>query len=329
MSSGDQYLSQPLVPLLYEMAICFFHAARQNLDPVLEAIDGYRELETQQDGRPASPDHIARRFSELPSGVRLHHLGACLAATSNLGLAYVHSFRLLSFLTQGTDALPPNAKRPNLAKLYDALPSALRNKLSQIYEQTGSHDIELEMSAEPFPCDEPNDSVTSGGKGFRAQLAYWQSRGLLHEGHVTLTATGGPRVLRFFIPLRSVLILDSILADQVAPKLGFRYQRMNEQLSSRSENPQLKWDGSSIYVSLPDKLGRTLEAKWKPTVTSVVRIRESETESWSPGFETPFNWCTFLDLKPDTEYEVQLTHKNDVGESQPAISTIRTKPEAE
>ena len=37
--------------------------------------------------------------------------------------------------------------------------------------------------------------------------------------------------------------------------------------------------------------------------------QESGTEAWSPGFETPFNKCSFVDLKPDTEYDVQVTHK--------------------
>ena len=81
-----------------------------------------------------------------------------------------------------------------------------------------------------------------------------------------------------------------------------------------------------ISVSLPDKLGRTLEARWNPTVTSVIRIREAGTVAWSPGFETPFNMCSFVDLQPDTEYDLQVTHKNDAGESEPTISTIKTDP---
>ena len=103
---------------------------------------------------------------------------------------------------------------------------------------------------------------------------------------------------------------------------------MDQQMSSRTENPVLRWDGEMISVSLPDKLGRVLEARWNPTVTSVVRIRESGTEAWSPGFETPFNMCSFVDLKPDTEYDVQVTHKNDVGESKPSISSMKTDPKS-
>ena len=103
---------------------------------------------------------------------------------------------------------------------------------------------------------------------------------------------------------------------------------MDVQMSSRTENPKLKWDDGMIRVSLPDKLGRILEVSWNPTITSVVRIREAGTAAWSPGFETPFNQYSFVDLKPDTEYELQMTHKNDAGESEPAISRIKTDPEA-
>ena len=141
---------------------------------------------------------------------------------------------------------------------------------------------------------------------------------MLQDSHLSLSGA-----IRVFIPLRSVLVLDRILADQVAPTLGRDYKTMDQQMSSRTENPLLKWDGEMIAVSLPDKLGRTLEARWNPTITSVVRIRESGTEAWSPGFETPFNMCSFVDLKPDSEYDLQVTHKNEAGESEPVITTIK------
>ena len=325
MSNGDQPSTLSPVPFLYEMVISFFEAARQTLDPVLQAIGGYENLGLLDDGRPGSPDLVTQKLAELPAGVHARHLGACLSATTNLGLAYVHSFRLLSFIARGTDSLPRNATKPNLAKLYDALPRELRDELASIYKQVGSHDFEMEMSAGPLPPPTTNDDE-DGTKSFRSQLAYWQRRGLLHESHLSLAVLPDRPVTRFFIPLRSVLILDRILAEHVAPKLGRRYQKMDEQLSSRTESPKLEWKEDMIHVSLPDKLGRTLEARWKPTVTSVVRIRELGTEPWGTGFETPFNSCSFVDLKPETEYEIQITHKNEAGESPPAISTIKTQP---
>ncbi len=326
MSNGDQQPTLSPVPFLYEMAISFFEAARQTLDPVLQAIGGYEDLGLLDEGRPGPPDLVTRKFGELPPGEHARHLGACLSATTNLGLAYVHSFRLLSFIARGKDSLPRNATKPNLAKLYDALPSELRDELARIYKQVGSHDLEMEVSVGPLPLPTTSDD-DDGTKSFRSQLAYWQRRGLLHESHLSLAVMPDRPVTRFFIPLRSVLILDRILAEHVAPKLGRRYQKMDEQLSSRTENPKLEWKEGTVYVSLPDKLGRTLEARWKPTLTSVVRIRELGTEPWGPGFETPFNTCSFVGLKPETEYEIQVTHKNDAGESPPAVSTVRTQPE--
>ena len=328
MTGADTQNFHPHVPFLYEMVISFFEAARETLDPVLQAIDGYRELETDKDGRPAVPDHVARKFAELPGGVAVRHVGACLSATTNLGLAYVHSFRLLGFLTQNKDALPANAATPHLVKLFDALPTASREALCNVYDQVGAHDFEMEMSTGPFP-EETRDEPPSGGRNFRSTLAYWQSIGMLHDSHLSLSGAGHASAIRIYIPLRSMLVLDRILADQIAPRLGRDYKTMDQQMSSRTEDPVLKWDGKLIYVSLPDKLGHTVEARWNPTVTSVVRIRESGTEVWSPGFETPFNKCSFVDLKPDTEYDVQVTHKNDVGESEPAITSIKTSPRAE
>ncbi len=326
MTGVDTHKLHAHVPFLYEMVISFFEAARVTLDPVLQAIDGYRELETEDDGRLAVPDHVVSKLAELPGGGAIRHIGACLSATTNLGLAYVHSFRLLSFLAQNKDALPANAA-PHLAKLFDALPTASREALCNIYDQVSAHDFEMEISTSPF-SEEARDEHPAGRRNFRSMLAYWQSRGMLHDSHLSLSGTSRGSVIRIYIPLRSVLVLDRILAEQIAPRLGQDYTTMDHQMSSRSENPRLVWDGKMISVLLPDKLGRTLEAKWNPTVTSVVRIRESGTQAWSPGFETPFNMCSFVDLKPNTEYDVQVTHKNDVGESKPAITSIKTGPRA-
>lgn len=322
MPSAETNQLQQQVPFLYEMIISFFEAARVTLDPVMQDIDGYRKLETPEDGRPATPDHVSRKLAELPSGVFVHHMGTCLCAATNLGLAYMHTFRLLSVIAQGKDPLPPKTTKPHLAKLYDALPRSIQDELAHIYHETGSHDFEMKVSTQPI-SENLNDQEWSGGD-FRAQLADWQSRGILQESHLSFS---GRSAMRLFIPLRSMLILDRIIADQVAPKLGRDYKTMDRQMSSRTENPRLEWDGTMISVALPDKLGRVLEAKWNPTITSVVRIRESGTREWSAGFETPFNMCSFVDLKPNTEYDVQVAHKNDAGEGEPAISTVKTNPE--
>ena len=310
------------------MVISFFEMARETLDPVLQAIDGYRELETDRDGKPAPPEHVTRKFAELPGDEIVRYVGACLSATSNLGLAYVHSFRLLSFLIQNKDALPANETRPHLAKLFDALPADSREALCRVYHEVGAHDFEMEMSVGPF-SEESRDESPSGGHDFRSALAYWQSSGMLHDSHLTLSGTRRASAIRIFIPLRPMIVLNRILAYQIAPRLGRDYRIMDEQMSSRTEDPVLKWQDDMVYISLPDKLGRTRKARWKPTVTSVIRIRESGTEAWSPGFETPLNKCSFVDLKPNTEYDVQVTNKNDVGESEPAITSIKTGPREE
>lgn len=90
--------------------------------------------------------------------------------------------------------------------------------------------------------------------------------------------------------------------------------------------PRIEWKDGEYFVSLPLEEGQVLEAKWRPEVTSVVRVREAGADSWGPGFETPLNGCSFVGLKPDTEYEMQLTHKNSVGEGPAVIKRIRTSP---
>ena len=325
MTTPDPKRLPPYIPFLYELVIALYDAARTALDPVLQDIDGYRELELLHDGRPAAPDHVARKLAQLPGALVVQHVGACIAATTNLGLAYVHTFRLLNFLARNNDALPSNVQRLRLAKLYDALPADSQNFLNEIYNNVGSHDFEIEISAGSYPSKN-EERNSSGAKSFRSTLAYWDSRGMMHDSHLTLANDGRTSHIDVFVPLRSVLVLDRILANHVAPHLGRDYKTIDQQMSSRTEHPQLRWDGEMIFVSLPDNRGRTLEARWNPSVTSVIRIREIGTESWSPGFETPFNMCSFVGLSPDTEYELQVTHKNEAGESEPTVSTIKTAP---
>ena len=104
--------------------------------------------------------------------------------------------------------------------------------------------------------------------------------------------------------------------------------------STRSQDkPPVSWNGEtktfSIVLSGLGGLGGTdtLEAEWKPPVTYVVRIREANNGSWSCGFETPLTACGFVNLRPDTEYEVEVRSKNSQGESDPVLVRVRTDPE--
>lgn len=91
-------------------------------------------------------------------------------------------------------------------------------------------------------------------------------------------------------------------------------------------SPRIQWDGTSWSVSLPLQEGNVLDASWKPGLTYVVRIREAGTEAWSFGCETPLTHFSFVDLKPDTEYELRVCAKNDAGEGEPQLVRIRTSP---
>ena len=94
---------------------------------------------------------------------------------------------------------------------------------------------------------------------------------------------------------------------------------------SREAEPSVEWTEGEFRVSLPLQ-GRMIDAKWRPGTTTVVRIREAGTEAWSLGFETPLNGCSFVGLEPNTEYEIQVTHKNATGEGSPTSLKCRTEP---
>jgi len=325
MTQPDARTLHPHVPFLYEMMVGFFELARDNLEPVLEALDGFKELETDAHGKPNPPDHITQKFAELPKGETFNYVGACLSGTTNLGLAYVHAFRLLGFLTQGRDPLPAHAATPHLVKLFDALPEPTRRTLCDINKEAKSHDLEIEIATGP-PPEGSDDAPEPNVRDFRSTLAYWQSWRLLQDSHRSLFGTDGRSALRLFLSFHAILVLDMIIAREIAPQLGVTHETVDQRMTEYGNGPKLKWEEGSIHVALPKRLGRGLSARWKPSVTSVIRIREKGAKTWSPGFEIPFNMCTFVDLKPETSYDIRVTHKNDAGEGPPSETSLTTGP---
>ncbi len=56
----------------------------------------------------------------------------------------------------------------------------------------------------------------------------------------------------------------------------------------------------------------------------MMRIREHGTNRpWGFGVETPIPGCTFVDLKPDTQYELQIRAKNAAGDGPPSYLAMR------
>ena len=92
----------------------------------------------------------------------------------------------------------------------------------------------------------------------------------------------------------------------------------------REAVPRIEWDEGEFRVSLPLQ-GGTVDARWRAQTTTVIRIRKAGAEDWSLGFETPLTGCSFVGLDPDTEYEIQVTHKNAAGEGPPTRMMCRTE----
>ena len=92
----------------------------------------------------------------------------------------------------------------------------------------------------------------------------------------------------------------------------------------RVADPRIEWTEGEFRISLPLQ-GGMIDAKWRPGTTTVARIRETGTETWSLGFETPLNGCSFVGLQPNTEYEIQVTHKNAAGEGPPTKLRCKTR----
>ena len=98
-------------------------------------------------------------------------------------------------------------------------------------------------------------------------------------------------------------------------------------MTARTQSkPRIQWDGTTWFVRLPVEDGNLLEAKWSLGLTYVVRTRQAGTEAWSFGFETPLTHFSFNDLKPDTEYEMEVRARNAAGGAEPSLIRMRTNP---
>lgn len=89
----------------------------------------------------------------------------------------------------------------------------------------------------------------------------------------------------------------------------------------------VRWNGTSYHICLPwpdVPRQQWLEVQVTPQVTYVVRLRESGTDNWLVGVETPLTSCTFVELKPNTEYEMEVRAKNADGATAPAVVICRT-----
>lgn len=310
------------IPFVYEMALSFFISAREAVDPVLTNLDGYLRLDTDESGAPAAPDAFAQKFGTLSESDQFQYIGMCIRATTNLGLAYTHVLRLLVLLDTGEDPmnkLLSETGKIRLEKLYDLLAQSTHAKIEEIYHDVELHDFEMEINLQPGTSW--TDESERSAQDFRQLLGEWQSRKIMDESHLFLVEAER-LVMHVLIPLRSIYLLDKIIGRVLAPQLSVKYTEMNACMSNRESEPKVDWDGKTMYVTLPDKLGRILEAKWDLNETSVVRIREKGSEKWSIGIETPFQNMTFIHDESDVEYEMQVTRKNQDGESSPVKSVI-------
>lgn len=278
-------------------------------------------ISTETDVKPLAAGELAQGFGELSVQDAASLISSSCVASANLQFGYEHAFKLVRFIETGEGFVTDSQGQINLLRMFDELQPKVREEIEKLHERLASRDYVIEGAF----GEEDGMVVTVGGQngstGFRDSLVDWQGYGSLAGWHRQFEGARDPIRTRVTVPLRFVDLLDRVLSDILAPKMGISYISMTGP-GAPIRPPELRWNEASIFVSLPDNRGRLLTANWKPSITSVVRIRSSGEERWSPGFETPINGCSFVGLEPGVEYEVNITHRNDAGEGDPAYMTV-------
>ncbi len=319
----------PLQLRRFSMVRSFLLAADDALDqPVFRELRTHISPGTDSTGQLLPPNELARKMQRLTPADSAQLVSSCCIASTNLGYAYEHAFRLLADLVPGSRPTSPEGERAGLDALYDALPDNVRKDLDTVYTNVSTHEFEFqEGDSSQFPDFGPG----TGSSPFRQNLNYWQSAGLLRESHGQYAYPSTAFFATVLMPFRSLEVVDCILADVLAPRLGLKYRRVTGHSLPESfppgTGPKLEWTGETVQVSLPDKRGRIIEARWKPTATSIVRIREQGQEDWSLGFATPLNTCSFAGLKPGVRYDVEITSRDEKGEEKLVAKHVLVGPQ--
>ena len=208
-------------------------AAKVLLQPIHINFDMFREAPTDSSGLPLPPDHIIETIRRIPSAEVPSIFASCCVATTNLGYAYEHTFKLFNFILTGCNTNLNSRNRHKLAMLFSELPQDIRNKMSAIYSTVHLQDVELEewFRAEATPeRNRPEPMV-----GLRAHLVYWDRKKLLHGSiykyvDMDLRPNSQQRI-RIFVPLGSVVAIERFAWELLAPRLGIyrvRNERDNE-----------------------------------------------------------------------------------------------------
>ncbi len=99
----------------------------------------------------------------------------------------------------------------------------------------------------------------------------------------------------------------------------------------KQNQPPVSWNSQTktFHIKLTKikdipKISNGIEVQWTPPITYIIRIKEVGAVDWLVGVETPITECSFVNLKPDTEYAVEVTAKNIHRESEPVTLKLRT-----
>lgn len=318
----------PLQLRRFAIVHSFLVAAADALDnPVFRVLRTHISPGKASTGKPLPPNELAKRMRRLAPDDSAKLVSLCCIASTSLGYAYEHAFRLLSDIEPDSRSRQPQGEGMGLDELYDVLPDQARGDLDTAYANVTSHEFEFqEGDGSRFP----NRGPGTGSTPFRQHLNYWQSAGLLRESHVQYASSDTTFFATLLMPFRSVEMVDRILAEVLAPRLGLKYARITNYSPPESfppgQGPKIEWTGETVQVSLPDRRGRVVEASWKPTATSIVRIRERGKEEWSLGFETPLNTCSFAGLKPGVSYDVEVTSRGGTGDERLIAKKVLVGP---
>lgn len=220
--------SRPLLFLhRYGVIQAFLTSARALLGPVHDELSLREPIGVDPSGVPLPPDRLTERIASIPQPRNAFLMASCCVASANLGYAYEHTFRLLKYIDTGSDTKLRGVRRHKLAALYRELPDQLQSRLEDIYGRVKSHEAELHQMFGK-PTEPPREPPPKHDSKLLNQLEHWDRNGLLHRSHYAYTRITGKshsHVL-IFIPLRSLYFIESILSEELAPRIGLRVRFM-------------------------------------------------------------------------------------------------------
>ena len=205
----------------FRTTTAFLAAAKSIIGPVLNRVDGFRDAELEEDGRP-KPTTIIEHMERMSREEVARIMGDIAAGATNVGYALEHSLRLAAFLDTGS--YPPPNRRHKFTPAYELLSPDTKGVLQEIRTRVGPRIVDYQIQEKSIEAKRwPKDrEVLSSGDAMKDYLAEIDRYDFLFGGRYRYSQPS--RSMWIMLPFALIRLIDLFLSENLAPRVEEAYR---------------------------------------------------------------------------------------------------------